>query len=127
MPKVKLHDLVVVIPGITGSVLRRDGRDLWAVSGRALWDALTSLGDNLGGLAVPRHDPRGSAPGTAIVATRLINDFHGVFGLWRIDGYDSIVNTITESFELWRGQLEQANLIPFPYDWRLRAVYPPDS
>jgi len=123
MPRVKLHDLVVLLPGITGSVLRRNGRDVWAVSGRALWDALTSLGDNLQDLAVPRHDPRGPAPDTPITAPGLINDFHGVFGLWRIDGYESIVNMMTESFELWRGApengSEQTNLIPFPYDWRL--------
>jgi pimeloyl-ACP methyl ester carboxylesterase len=114
---------VVLLPGITGSVLRRDDRDVWAVSGRALWDALTSLGDNLKDLAVPGHDPRGCAPDTPIVATALINDFHGVFGLWRIDGYDSIVDMITNSFELWRGapenRDEETNLIPFPYDWRL--------
>jgi pimeloyl-ACP methyl ester carboxylesterase len=124
MPRVKLHDLVVVLPGITGSILRRaDGRDVWAVSGRALWDVLISLGDSLEYLAVPRHDPRGAAPDTPITAAGLINDFHGIFGFWRIDGYNSIVNMLTETFELWRGTPEdgneQTNLIPFPYDWRL--------
>jgi pimeloyl-ACP methyl ester carboxylesterase len=123
MPRVKLHDLVVLLPGITGSVLRQGSHDVWAVSGQALWDALTSLGANLQELAVPRHNPRGPAPDTPIAATGLINDFHGVFGLSRIDGYNKIVDMISGSFELWRGVPEngneQTNLIPFPYDWRM--------
>ncbi|MGC2779140.1 MAG: hypothetical protein WA418_26250, partial [Bradyrhizobium sp.] len=70
-------------------------------------------------LAVPRHDPRKTAPETSVIAAGLINDFHGVFGLWRIDGYDSVIETLTNSFELWRGGEGQTNLIAFPYDWRL--------
>ena len=32
-----MHDLVVVLPGITGSTLRKGGKDVWALSGGALW------------------------------------------------------------------------------------------
>lgn len=123
MPKVKLHDLVVVLPGITGSVLSKRGRDVWAVSGGALWSALTSLGDSVQELKLPRHDPCGDPPHTELTATGLINDFHGVFGLWRIDGYDATVQAIVAGFDVQAGAPddpnEHANLIAFPYDWRL--------
>ena len=29
MPKTKLRDLVVILPGITGSFLQKDGKDIW--------------------------------------------------------------------------------------------------
>jgi pimeloyl-ACP methyl ester carboxylesterase len=123
-----MHDLVIVLPGIPGSVLRkdqdeRDGYDVWAMSGRALWGAITSLGDNLQDLALPRHDPRREPPETRLRATRLIDDFHGIFGLWRIDGYDTIVNTIIDNFDIRLGSPDDGNdltnLLPFPYDWRV--------
>ena len=41
MAKQPLGDVVVLLPGILGSVLTRDGKDVWAPSpgaiGRALW------------------------------------------------------------------------------------------
>jgi hypothetical protein len=46
MAKQKMQDLVVLLPGITGSVLRREGDgDIWALSGGALWNWLSSLGE----------------------------------------------------------------------------------
>ena len=41
MAKQPMGDVVVLLPGILGSVLARDGKDVWAPSpgaiGRALW------------------------------------------------------------------------------------------
>jgi hypothetical protein len=31
--KTPMRDMVVILPGILGSVLQKDGKDLWAVSG----------------------------------------------------------------------------------------------
>ena len=36
VPRKAMRDVVVCIPGITGSVLRKDGRDVWNISGGAL-------------------------------------------------------------------------------------------
>jgi pimeloyl-ACP methyl ester carboxylesterase len=123
MPKSKMHDLVVVLPGITGSVLKKDDRDLWAISGSSLWSALTSMGRSLGDLVVPDHDPRCTPPESAIRATQLIQDFHGIFGFWRIDGYTSTIRAIADMFDVRIGKPDSqdpgVNLIPFPYDWRL--------
>ena len=35
MSRIPIPDVVVLLPGITGSVLQKDGRDVWALSG--LW------------------------------------------------------------------------------------------
>jgi hypothetical protein len=35
MLKTKMRDVVILLPGITGSILQKDGSDIWALSGRA--------------------------------------------------------------------------------------------
>ena len=47
MKKHEMSDVIVLIPGITGSVLERDGKEVWALSKGALFNALCSLGDSL--------------------------------------------------------------------------------
>ena len=38
-------DLVILLPGITGSVLaNKAGKEVWAPSGGAVWRAITSFG-----------------------------------------------------------------------------------
>jgi pimeloyl-ACP methyl ester carboxylesterase len=37
-------DVVVLIPGISGSALAKDGREIWGTSAGAVWRALTSCG-----------------------------------------------------------------------------------
>jgi pimeloyl-ACP methyl ester carboxylesterase len=121
MPLIETRDLVIVLPGITGSVLARQDpkggkpKDLWAISGQALWQAVKSIGGSLQELAVPRHDPIQEAPETDIVATRVILDFHGVLGLGKIDGYTEVARTILDNFEVTVGR----GFEWFPYDWRL--------
>jgi hypothetical protein len=39
-----IRDLVVVIPGILGSVLVKDGREVWGASGRSVIDNLLTFG-----------------------------------------------------------------------------------
>jgi len=111
-----LYDMVVVLPGITGSVLQKDGEDLWAISGRAAWRALRTLGDSLQELRLDGDDPGG------MVATRLMPDAHVVPGLVKIDGYSATVAMVADTFDTVRGSIDHdapANFIEFPYDWRL--------
>jgi pimeloyl-ACP methyl ester carboxylesterase len=121
MAGIETRDLVIVLPGITGSVLAQQDpkggkpKDLWAISGQALWQAVKSIGGSLHELAVPRHDPINEAPETDIVATRVILDFHGVLGLGKIDGYTEVARTILDNFEVADGR----GFEWFPYDWRL--------
>jgi len=117
MAKEKMPDVLVLLPGITGSVLkRRDGEVMWGFSakaglralfsrGSAIVDAL-KLGDD--------SDPEREVLGDGITADALIPDLHLIPGLWKIDGYTKIRETIARYFEVKEGQ----NYIELPYDWR---------
>jgi hypothetical protein len=108
--------MVVLLPGITGSVLQKDGKDVWAISGQAAWGWLRSLGDSLQDLALVGDDPGG------IVAARVMPDAHVVPGLVKVDGYSATAKMVTETFDIVRGSIWDAwpaNFIEFPYDWRL--------
>jgi hypothetical protein len=109
MAKRALRDVIVVLPGITGSVLRADGRDVWALSTGALWSWIRSGGDSLQRLRLRDGDPGD------MVAERLMLTTHLVPGLVKIDGYSSLVRLVRETFEIVPG----GNFIEFPYDWRL--------
>ena len=53
--KTPLRDLIVILPGITGSVLQKDGEDFWGVSGQAIWDIFKSGGKTLEALKVKQE------------------------------------------------------------------------
>jgi Lecithin:cholesterol acyltransferase len=111
-----LGDMVVLLPGITGSVLRKDGKDVWAISGQAARGWLRSLGGSLQHLLLDGDDPGG------IVATRVMPDAHVVPGLVKIDGYSATAKLVTDTFDIVPGSIldaRPANFIEFPYDWRL--------
>src|SRR5262245_18467636 len=55
-PSYLMPDVIVCIPGITGSVLRKNGRDVWNISGSAVFNALRTLGGNLHDLEL-EEDP----------------------------------------------------------------------
>jgi hypothetical protein len=62
-----MPDLVVVIPGILGSVLEREGKEVWGLSGQAMIDNLLSLGRNIQylpfrGVLATRNQTMASAP-----------------------------------------------------------------
>ncbi len=117
MSKVSLRDLIVVLPGITGSVLQQDGQDLWNISGQAFWEFLTTLGDELQSLRV-----RDDGTDDRIRATSLISGIHLIPGLVKVDGYADLIAMILKHFTATLGNIHepngQANLFPFPYDWR---------
>ncbi|MEU4419929.1 hypothetical protein AB0F81_04845 [Actinoplanes sp. NPDC024001] len=104
-----LRDLIVVLPGITGSVLRADGRDVWALSPQAVGSWVFSRGDSLQSLALTGGDPGD------VVADRLMPTAHMVPGLVKIDGYSRLVRLVRDTFDTVPG----GNFIEFPYDWRL--------
>ena len=121
MAKLRMRDIVVLLPGITGSVLQKDGKNLWAISGQAAWRGLTSLGSSLQQLMLVEDDPEIDDVGDGIKATRLMPDAHLVPGLVKIDGYSRISRLITDHFEVVHGKTDNerpANFFEFPYDWR---------
>lgn len=105
------RDVVVLLPGITGSVLANaHGKEVWSPSAGAIWRAITSFGGSIEDLKLPASgDPGG------VTAPRLIPDITIVPGLIKIDGYTHIERYLVEQLGLTPGK----NYFPFPYDWRL--------
>jgi pimeloyl-ACP methyl ester carboxylesterase len=123
MSKVPLRDLIVVLPGITGSVLQKDGKDVWNFSGQAFGELITTLGKNLQSVRLENDDPLDiDEREDGIRATALISGVHLIPGLVKIDGYADLINMVLKNFDATLGDIHepnrQANLFPFPYDWR---------
>jgi pimeloyl-ACP methyl ester carboxylesterase len=114
MPKTHVGDVIVLLPGITGSVLQKDGKDVWALSGGAAVSALTSLGSSIKNLKIQGDDPDADDLGDGVTASRVIPDTHLIPGLWKIDGYGKVAKTIRDEFDVQPG----VNFFEFAYDWR---------
>nr|WP_271213949.1 zinc metalloprotease [Rhodococcus wratislaviensis] len=110
-----MKELVVLLPGIGGSVLARDGKDVWAPTPGVALAGVLSLGGNIKRLKLDGDDPDVDDLGDGVVATRLVPDFHFVPGLdWKIDGYTKFRDDVVRRF----GVLPGDNYFEFPYDWR---------
>jgi len=106
--------LIILLPGITGSVLQKNKKDVWAVTAGSIGDALQTLGQNLQGLEL-KDDPQDVEDlGDGVVATGLVPDIHLIPGFWKIDGYSGVRAALSQRLKLDGAQ----NYIEFPYDWR---------
>lgn len=120
----EMRDIMVILPGIMGSILQKDGKDLWNVSGQAIWQVVKSLGNNLDDLKLEGDDSEGGDLGDGIVPSGLIRDTHIIPGLAKIDGYNRTAKLITDNFNVIAGDIyndpdeRAANFYQFPYDWR---------
>ena len=115
MPRHKMPDVMVLLPGITGSVLKRNGKVEWGFSASTIGKALFTLGGSMEkALALPHDDPAVDDLGDGIVADALMPDLHLLPGIWKIDGYTKISESIKASFDVTEGR----NFFAFPYDWR---------
>lgn len=113
MSKLK-GDIVVLIPGITGSVLERDGSEIWGLSAAAALRGILSGGKSIQDLRLEKDDPTLEDLGDGIRATRLVNDVHLLPGLWSIDGYSSVSRRLQQRLGLQPG----VDFFELPYDWR---------
>jgi hypothetical protein len=107
-------DVVVVLPGVLGSVLERDGKEIWGLSAGALWRGITSGANTVRQLALEGDDPSVDDLGDGVKATKVIPDLHIFPGFWKIDGYAKTIDTLSKKVELQEGK----NLFGFAYDWR---------
>lgn len=123
MAKTEMRDMIIVLPGITGSVLVDEkGNEVWNASAGAAWSYIRSLGESLEKLVVAPHTPGDDAPAGSIRATALVPGIHGVFGLGRIDGYHTLTSMIRDNFNLvpiGEDPAVPGNYYEFAYDWRL--------
>ncbi|HEY7765810.1 MAG TPA: hypothetical protein VIB38_12535 [Aestuariivirgaceae bacterium] len=109
-----MPDVIVLLPGIMGSVLRKDGRDVWALSGSALVTGLRTLGGSIKDLTLSSDSAHADSLGDGIVAERIFPDTHLLPGFWKIDGYSTIARAISSEFDVRSG----LNYFEFAYDWR---------
>lgn len=125
--KQPLRHLIIFLPGIMGSTLQKDSKDVWALSGVPLWQYLKALRLALGGsvyqLALKDDDWQKDDLGDGVVATSIISDLHSVPGVVQHSGYSTILNSFPQAFDrVVVGNIAQpqdnANFYPFPYDWR---------
>ena len=115
MPREKMPDVIVLLPGITGSELRKNGKVVWGWSGKAiLKNILTAGGQFRKDLALTRDSPTDESLGDGITAERVMSDLHLFPGLWKIDGYTKVADSIKSTFAVKDGE----NFFEFPYDWR---------
>jgi hypothetical protein len=105
-----MTDVVVLLPGVTGSVLRdARGRDLWAPTAGAAARALVTLGRSITDLEL-----RDENADDGVTAPLMIPDLHLIPGLWKIDGYSKLSRYLQRQFAVTPGR----NFFAFPYDWR---------
>jgi pimeloyl-ACP methyl ester carboxylesterase len=111
-----MSDLVVLIPGIGGSVLRRNGRDIWSFAPGSVFRGVLSLGGSIKQLRLDGGDDPGLDDlGDGVEATKLLPDLHIVPGLdWKIDGYTAFRDQLLARFDCTPGK----NYFEFAYDWR---------
>jgi len=103
-------DVVVVLPGITGSVLWDSrGRDVWAPTAGAAGRALVASGRRLADLELRDEDAD-----DGVAAPLMVSDLYLIPGLWNIDGYSKLSGYRQRQFAVTPGK----NFFTFPYDWR---------
>ena len=121
-----MDDALVVIPGIMGSTLYRGDRPVWEPTGGAIVSALTSLFQNVTTLKLP-EGIGDNHPGDGVRAVDLMPDVRLPFGVWTFDlGYSALLDFLRNTFTVVEPAVASAapaNLIIFPYDWRLSNRY----
>ncbi len=120
----KVTDLIVVVPGIMGSVLAFDnGKEIWAPSRGAVLRAIATFGKSIKDLTLNRDIGDGPA-NDGVVATRLMPDIQILPGIWTAQkGYRDLLQWVTKIGLDLDSQGEPRNLVSFPYDWRLSNRY----
>ena len=118
-----LRHLVVFLPGIMGTILQKDGRDVWAPSRQALWTLLQTCGDSLSELQVADEDGQTDDLDDGFRADRLVRDtVLQVPRLIEHSGYGPLLDLLPEFLEIKTGSVhapqDEASFYPFPYDWR---------
>ena len=117
------RDVVVVLPGILGSTLAKDGKLVWAPSAGSVVRAVRTLGHSVKDLELP--EGLGDAdPCDGVVPVGLMPDLHVLPGIWTAHlGYSALVDWLESRFGLVRESPGAPDRIPdllsVPYDWRL--------
>jgi hypothetical protein len=87
------RDVVVVVQGILGSTLRKDGKPVWAPSAGAVTRAIRTFGQSVRGLKLPEGIGE-AEPEDGVQAADVIPDLHLLPGIWSANiGYRKLLWT----------------------------------
>lgn len=117
-------DVVVVLPGIMGSTLAKDGRLVWAPSAGAVLHAIRTFGRSVQAFALPAGIGD-EHPADGVEPVALMPDLHVLPGVWTANiGYGKLCAFLrSPRFGLVAAGTvppqQPVNLLPVPYDWRL--------
>jgi pimeloyl-ACP methyl ester carboxylesterase len=117
-----MNDLVVLVPGILGSELWKNGRMIWGFKDglRELFALRGNLRRAIDDLKLHGDDPALLELGDGVEATRLLSVPQVIVGFYKSDGYDLLRERLLKSFQLRDGPpgARHVNYVEFPYDWR---------
>ncbi len=112
------NDLIVVVPGILGSVLRKGRRVVWDSSFQAVASALWDFDRIVADLRLPPGvRDEGPDPRHALTPTGLVSGWHVWPGIWAGAGYHGLLAGLRARFS------EPGQVLEFAYDWRLSNRY----
>lgn len=126
-----IQHMVVLVPGIMGSVLQKNGQDVWNVPRNGLW--VFSQRGNCENLMLSEQDDPDQNYSDGIEPTALVNDAYIIPGFWKAsDGYQKISGMISETIQKGFGEVthqviggavdnndtREVQFIEFAYDWR---------
>jgi hypothetical protein len=114
-----MRDVIVLVPGILGSVLVKDGREIWGASGKSVIENLLTFGSALKELkldpGIGHRDPN-----DGVSAPKMLPRLGMIPRFWKVDGYGMLSDRLQKRFTLTPASDNQpGNLVEFPYDWRL--------
>jgi hypothetical protein len=110
-----MPDVIVLLPGIMGSTLRKNGKDAWGFKPGAITRAIFTLGDSIAkDLRLGGDDPTRETLDDGVTADGLASDLTLLPGFWKVDGYSHVADVLQETFDVTEGQ----NFFRFAYDWR---------
>ncbi|MFD7456748.1 MULTISPECIES: esterase/lipase family protein [unclassified Streptomyces] len=121
-------DLIVVLPGITGSTLRSPDGLVWSPTAGAVLTAIKTLGASLTRLRLP-EGLGDEHPGDGVEPVDLAQDVHVIPGVWTpVKGYDILLDRLRalgyrDCTAEPDPEAPPGNLLPVPYDWRLSNRY----
>jgi hypothetical protein len=114
-----MGDVIVLVPGILGSVLVKNGREVWGASGQSVIGNLVTFGRAIRGLKLDPGIGQGD-PKDGVSAPRMLPRLHMIPTFWKADGYGKLTERLSRTLALTPALDDQpGNLVEFPYDWRL--------
>jgi pimeloyl-ACP methyl ester carboxylesterase len=114
-----MPDVIVFVPGILGSVLVKDGKEVWGASGQSVAANLVTFGRELKALKLAPGVGH-TDPADYVSAPRMLPSLRMIPTFWKADGYGRLLRQLSTRFSVSIATRERpGNLIEFPYDWRL--------